>query len=405
MTRKPFSRPILLASAASLALLSSACTNSVFEAAKARKADATKSLRSPAALMRMGDVTIKGGDAATAARFYQAAAEAAPDNRVAKLKLAYALQRMGAHKAAVTVYRAALKLKPDDAEAERRLANSLISLDQPKAAIAHYRAVIARTSDYRAFNGLGVALDMTGDHKAALTAYRAGLAQRPKNLSLKNNLALSMALAGKYKPAAAMLRQIAQHPRATARHRQNLALVYGLAGQLQRAARVARIDLETPAVARNMAYYEWLRRQPRWVVKKMLRRRAPAVPQAGRTESRRTIVTAVRPARHEAGARPRIRYARLDYGYRVVQRGLAKPLSKPNRAEPRVRRPRIERASVVRGPELRSKRRSIVAVEAPKVSRAHFTRQTAGKVSKIKFIRAGLEHLMRDSDKPGTRTD
>ena len=55
------------------------------------------------------------------------------------------------------------------------------------------------------------------------------------------------------------MRRVAADTRAGSRHRLNLALVYGLSGNNAAARQVARIDLDEPAVRRNLAYYRTLR--------------------------------------------------------------------------------------------------------------------------------------------------
>lgn len=237
--------------------------------------DAKASPTSSAAMMEMGDKVWASGDPAAAARFYLAAANAAPHETEPKLKLARALQTLGAHRAAISVYDNVLAAKPDEYEARRGLANALISLDRPREAVGHFEKVIAATGDYRAYNGLGVAEDMLGDHKAAIAAYKAGLAKQPHSLTLRNNYGLSLALAGHYRKATDVLHEVAADKNATARHRQNLALVYGLAGNFSYAAQIARIDLDAPAVARNLAYYAWLRRQPRKTVNRAIKDGVP----------------------------------------------------------------------------------------------------------------------------------
>jgi Flp pilus assembly protein TadD len=293
--------------------------------------------------MSMGDTTWRSGDVASAARFYQAAVEAAPKDPDAAFRLGRALQAMGAHKAAEKNFRKVLTLRPGDREAKRQLANTLIALDNPQAAIKLYREVIATDSDYRAFNGLGVALDMTGKHEDALAAYRAGLAKKPKSLTLKSNLALSMALAGEYKNAAKVLQSVTAHPQATARHRQNLALVYGLAGQDEQAARVARVDLDGPSVARNLDYYNWLRRQPRWMVKKMLRKGAPAKPMAASTKPRSKAKP--RPEVRPSKASRKMPRTTVRKPVRATPREAVRPVPRrENVAAPR----RVDQAGIVR---------------------------------------------------------
>ena len=440
MTHTKSIRSIFMAGAGTLALMVGACSGSLSNTA-AKKAPA-KDVRSAASLMRLGDSTWASGATASAARFYDAASKAAPKDPVPKMRLARALQAMGAHGAAIATYRAALVLKPDIFDAERGIANSLISLDKPREAITLYRAVIAKTGDYRAYNGLGVALDMVGKQKAAREAYRAGLEKRPNNLSLKNNLALSMALAGQYAGAAEILRDVSRNPRATARHRQNLALVYGLSGEYKRAAKVARIDLDTPAINRNLAYYEWLRNQPRSVVKKLLGRggstkpaatkkgrgakpiRQPAptvyrpissrpVPSLGVVTAGPRIVNAVevkaveaQPVERREENRLPVRFARLEVGrgsdIQTVMIGSPGPVAQPVAAAPMPRlvvgrptvntgSPRMRQVAAVVQP-------AVVQPAAKSAERRHFTRNTTATVQpKVSFARLGLDYLMGKS--------
>jgi Flp pilus assembly protein TadD len=385
-------RYFFLTGVATIALMTGSCSSSIFEANRSKTSDITETLRSPEALITMGDTTWRGGDVAEAARFYQAAVKAAPKDPLPAFRLGRALQVMGAFEAAADQFRKVLELKPGDGEAKRQLANTLISLDDPEGSIKLYREVIAKSGDPRAFNGLGVAFDMTGKHKEALAAYRAGLAKQPDSLSLKNNLALSMAIAGQYENAAKVLRNVASDPRATARHRQNLALVYGLAGHDSEAARVARVDLDAPSVKRNLDYYNWLRQQPRWMVGKLLRSGAPVKPQAAKVEqkgkaapligtdaphkakptARRKPVhatprEAVRPApkRQNVAAQrrvdengvirqaslagngePPIRFARLEFGFRPVRD--AEPPKAAARTHEAARKPEAARHETAR---------------------------------------------------------
>lgn len=430
MTHTKISRSLLLAGAGTLALMVGACSNSILNTGSAKKAPA-KQVRSAASLMRLGDSSLASGATTAAARFYDAAARAAPKDPVPRMRLARTLQAMGAHSAAIATYQGALRLKPDITDAKRGIANSLISLDKPRQAIKLYRAVITKSGDYRAYNGLGVALDMVGQQKAAREAYRAGLAKRPGNLSLKNNLALSMALAGEYAAAAAMLREVARNPRATARHRQNLALVYGLSGEYKRAAKVARIDLDTPAISGNLAYYEWLRKQPRSTVKRLLGRGGSSKPAATRKKSaakpvRQPVSRVYRPisslgiVRSEPRVvqvveRPQenhlpVSFARLEVGRGsnvesvtvvtqavvtqavvtqpvVAQPVVARPVAQPVVARPMPRivvgKPRIKTTS--------PRMRQVAAI----VEREAVTKPATVKIQpKVVFARLGLDYIM-----------
>ena len=195
---------------------------------------------SPTYLLSMGDANRADGRLQQAARFYAAARRAKPNHARPVTKLAGTFHEMGKYKAAADSYRAALVLEPENLKAKRGLANALVAADTPKSALVHYRAIIAKSGDYRAFNGLGVALDMMGDHEAAQRAYVAGLKRRPDSLSLKNNLALSLAMAGRHKDARNLIGEVVAHPFATSRHRQNLALVNGMAHRARPSAGVTQ---------------------------------------------------------------------------------------------------------------------------------------------------------------------
>lgn len=210
-------------------------------------------------MMRVAASTAASGDVATAAALYRRAHSMDETDAKALIGLGNALSGMGSYEGAAEAYRKAIGLAPDDPDALHGLGNSLIALDQPAAAIDHYEAVLKTRQDARSYNGLGVAHDMMGDHAGAQAYYKTGLKAAPGNLSLRNNLGLSLALAGDFEAAIKLLRHVASDPRAGGRQRLNLALVYGLSGDSTAAAEVARIDLDEPAVRRNLAYYRTLR--------------------------------------------------------------------------------------------------------------------------------------------------
>jgi Flp pilus assembly protein TadD len=214
-----------------------------------------------ASLIRVAASTARAGDIATAAALYRRAQAMDPYNPAALVGLGNALSGLGAHEQAAEAYRKALKLRPENTDALHGLGNALIALDQPAAAIDNFEAVLKskKAITPRTYNGIGVANDMMRDHASAQAFYRTGLKENPGNLSLRNNLGLSLALAGKFTEAIEILRRVASDSRAGARQRLNLALVYGLSGNNAAAAEVARIDLDEPAVRRNLAYYRTLR--------------------------------------------------------------------------------------------------------------------------------------------------
>lgn len=344
------------------------------------------SLHSAAAMMEMGDKVWASGDAAAAARFYLAAANAAPGEVEPKLKLARALQTLGAHRAAISVFDAVLATKPDAHEARRGLANALISLDRPRDAVVHFEKVIAATGDYRAYNGLGVAQDMLGDHKAAIAAYKAGLAKEPASLTLRNNYGLSLALAGHYREATDILHEVAADKHATARHRQNLALVYGLSGNFGYAAQIARIDLDAPAVARNLAYYAWLRRQPRAAVNKAIKEGPPAkltsLPAAAPAKAPEKA-----PAKAKAApAKPR-KEAKIE---RLELQPKAKPKAVAAHPQPKAA-PRLKETAAAATPAPMQKSTAVLPGKAAdKPANAKAAAKTAARVAHAKLAEANV---------------
>lgn len=263
------SRNLLLCSIGALALATAGCSNKTSvtgEQAKAQQKQVRK-LKSVTALMRMGDQTREGGDPVAALRFYARAARIAPGNAEIQKRLGYSLLAMARYRAATLAFRQALATKPADAASLRGLGNALIAQDRPKVAVNFLKSAIANSAkskiDHRAYNSLGVALDMTGDHVGARQAYRLGLEQKPENVALRNNLGLSLALSGKYRQSMAVLEGVARDGGSSARVRQNLALVYGLAGRNKMAKRTISNQFGEAEVTSNMTYYRWLRRSKR----------------------------------------------------------------------------------------------------------------------------------------------
>lgn len=214
-----------------------------------------------ASLMRVADATARSGDIATASALYRRAHGMDNQKPAPLIGLGNALSGLGAHEQAAEAYRKALKLKPQNPDALHGLGNALIALDQPAVAIEHFEAVLKtrKAVQTRTYNGIGVAHDMMGDHASAQAFYRTGLKEKPGSMSLRNNLGLSLALARQFDEAIDVLRRVAADTRAGTRNRLNLALVYGLSGNSAAAREVARIDLDEPAVRRNLAYYRTLR--------------------------------------------------------------------------------------------------------------------------------------------------
>jgi Flp pilus assembly protein TadD len=258
MRHRPVRRATLLAGAALVGSLLSACAPDVMQS-NVTTPMATEPANY-ASLIRVADAMRATGDNTTAVALYKRAATIKTLESEPLTKLGMTLLDLKSYNEAAAAFRSAIANNAHDIEAMRGLGNALLSLEQPQMALKQFEAALAADpNDARTYNSIGVVLDMIGDHRAAQGRYRQGLAIAGDNLTLRNNLGLSLALSGDYREAIATLRPVATHPTATARNRQNLALVYGLSGDLEAAARVARMDLDEVSVRSNLAYYTVLR--------------------------------------------------------------------------------------------------------------------------------------------------
>ena len=213
-------------------------------------------------LVRLGDFTLARGDAASAVAMYNRAHQAEPDTILPLMRLGVAFAQLGSYEESAGAYRAALAIEPVNPDAHRGLGNALVALNRPQEGLPNLETALAMSNDPRAYNSIGVALDMLGRHDDAQFYYRQGVELAPGDTDLTANLALSLALSNQFDEAIALMRGAAARPDATARHRQNLALILALANRTDEAIGVARQDLDEEAVDRNIAFYEYVRSLP-----------------------------------------------------------------------------------------------------------------------------------------------
>ena len=213
-------------------------------------------------LVRLGDFTLARGDAASAVAMYNRAHQAEPDAILPLMRLGVAFAQLGSYEESAGAYRAALAIEPVNPDAHRGLGNALVALNRPQEGLPNLETALAMSNDPRAYNSIGVALDMLGRHDDAQFYYRQGVELAPGDTDLTANLALSLALSNQFDEAIALMRGAAARPDATARHRQNLALILALANRTDEAIGVARQDLDEEAVDRNIAFYEYVRSLP-----------------------------------------------------------------------------------------------------------------------------------------------
>ena len=213
-------------------------------------------------LVRLGDFTLARGDAASAVAMYNRAHQAEPNAILPLMRLGVAFAQLGSYEESAGAYRAALAIEPVNPDAHRGLGNALVALNRPQEGLPNLETALAMSNDPRAYNSIGVALDMLGRHDDAQFYYRQGVELAPGDTDLTANLALSLALSNQFDEAIALMRGAAARPDATARHRQNLALILALANRTDEAIGVARQDLDEEAVDRNIAFYEYVRSLP-----------------------------------------------------------------------------------------------------------------------------------------------
>jgi Flp pilus assembly protein TadD len=185
-------------------------------------------------VIRLGDDATRRGNYTIAAAFYDEAARRAPQDAALRKKLGFALFRARRFGLAQDAFERALALSANDPEALRGLGNTRIAQGHPHKAIAIFRRALAASrgrADHRIYNGLGVALDLTGDHRAAQRAYRRGLARAPGDDSLRNNYALSLAASGHYAQAARLIEALIRARPANAKFRRNLERVRAMAAK------------------------------------------------------------------------------------------------------------------------------------------------------------------------------
>lgn len=216
-----------------------------------------------AALMRIGEAAVAGGDFANALGVFRRAAEIQPGNPAPFVAIGDTLLATGQVNEAILAYNSALVRDAGDLSALRGLAKADLETGRPELALVPLAKAAAQSPDNPHLLVLrGVAEDWSGRHLQAQSDYRRGLTRAPGDAALTVDLALSLALSGDYPEAIAVLQPVAMAPAASAQERQSLALIYGLEGSVAEAARLGRIDLDEAAVEHNLAYYQTLRELP-----------------------------------------------------------------------------------------------------------------------------------------------
>ena len=165
----------------------------------------------PAAMMRIAGAAEKAGDPASAAVFYQRAADLRPQDAQVAMDLARSLAEQNRNDEAAAVLRTAHATLPGNLLIAATLGRLLVALGQPAQALVTFEDGLR--VDPRSVSlliGRGVALDELGQHLPAQQCYQAALAIAPHNVAAQNDLALSLVLSGHADQAVGLLRPLRQ---------------------------------------------------------------------------------------------------------------------------------------------------------------------------------------------------
>lgn len=202
-----------------------------------KPADVRSALPAPPAMAQQAEGR---GDWDGAARHWQAAVEADPANRAARLSLARALRLSGSCGPAGIAIAPVLTKAPADAEALVESAKCHLVSGRPEAAEAQLGAAAkAAPESWDAEATLAVTLDRMGRHAEAQAHHDRALTLGGDRPTLLANKALSLALSGQLDGALALMRVAASIPGAPARVRMNLATIEALSGNADRATTIA----------------------------------------------------------------------------------------------------------------------------------------------------------------------
>jgi Flp pilus assembly protein TadD len=213
-----------------------------------------------ASVLRLARAARTHGDLTTSVNFYRdLATRAHPDDAVL-VEYGNALIDFGAADDAIDTFARVPTNSSSRVAALLGQSHAYLALGDPKKALdTAEQAKALAPADPRVQLGIGVALDSLDRHRDAQALYRALLVDNPRHVAARNNLALSLALIGQFSEALEIITPMAKSLNATSRVRQNLALIYGLMGDRSRAEAVSRLDLDAPATASNLRFFEQVR--------------------------------------------------------------------------------------------------------------------------------------------------
>ena len=204
----------------------------------------------------LADRMAEAGDHAAAVPLYRNLLKTNNFNSAVQAKLGLSLLALGNTVEAERALSLAVK-NGEVGEANYGLGKVHLAVGRYAEAADQFHAATAGMGDAsRAYSGRGVALAALGNFDEAIASFDDGLRANPSDTEALSNKALTLALLGSADVAAAMLEDIAQSGRAGPRDRQNLALAYLAAGRRTDAVAMARLDLDSQAVADTFSFYD-----------------------------------------------------------------------------------------------------------------------------------------------------
>lgn len=177
------------------------------------------------------------------------------------LRLAAIHNNTGASDAALIELRRALDIRDNDVDILYTIGKTLLAMDRAEEADEYFRRMLGQGDDIRAYNGIGVTLDMRGFHRDAQAMYLKGRQLNAVYLPILNNLALSYVLSGDNKRAIAIFKEInfGRGGESEPKLRQNLAIAHAMDGNEEEARRISRIDLSAAETEQNINFFNRLR--------------------------------------------------------------------------------------------------------------------------------------------------
>lgn len=193
----------------------------------------------------LGAALEQDGDAAGAARQFEAAIALRPEFEPAHAELCRALAAADETAKAQAAIERALALNPSNPDFHLYHGNLLLQQRRSSEAAASFRqALVLRPHGAEAHGNLGVALQALRDHEGAVASFERSLELAPRQPQVRINLAASRRAQGRFEEAAAMLRAVIADDPANAEAINQLGSVQKEMGQLDDAVASYQLAIE-----------------------------------------------------------------------------------------------------------------------------------------------------------------